>query len=185
MNNLILQIIKKKNYFLYFLIVNILNIKKPDSGLYLNQRHKSLSNLFNNLIKEDDLKIHIDAIDRMSGRDFELYVADIFSILGYEAFLTPETGDQGVDIILKKNDESIAVQTKRYSTSIGNSAVQEVIAGRIYYNCSRGIVITNNFYTRSAHELSVSDGLVELINRDGLEKLITLARKNLLIDSNK
>lgn len=179
MNNLILQIIKKKNFFLYLFIVNIFNIKKPDSGLYLNRRHKSLSSLFNNLIREDGLSIHIDAIDGMSGRDFELYVADIFSILGYEAYLTPETGDQGVDIILKKNDESIAVQTKRYSTAIGNGAVQEVIAGRIFYNCSKGIVITNNFYTRSAHELSVNDGLVELINRDGLEKLIILARKKL------
>ena len=180
MNNLILQIIKKKNYFLYLFIVNIFDIKKPDSGLYLNQRHKSLSNLFNNLTKEGDLKIHIDAIDRVSGRDFELYVADIFSILGYEAFLTPETGDQGVDIILKKNDESIAVQTKRYSASVGNSAVQEIIAGRIFYSCSRSIVITNNFYTKSAHELSVNDGLVELINRNGLEKLIILARKKLV-----
>ena len=180
MNNLILQIIKKKNYFLYLFIVNIFDIKRQNSEPYLNQRHKSLASLFNNLIREDDLSIHIDAIDRMSGRDFELYVADVFSILGYEAYLTPETGDQGVDIILKKNNESIAVQTKRYSTSVGNSAVQEIIAGRIFYSCSRSLVITNNFYTKSAYELSVNDGLVELINRNGLEKLIILARKKLI-----
>lgn len=111
--------------------------------------------------------------DQMSGREFEIFIAEVYEDLGYKSKLTPESGDQGVDILI--NDflgKKIAVQTKRYTGSVGNAAVQEVIAGRIFYGCSKAIVVTNSTFTKSAAHLARQDGNVELIDRVALAELI-------------
>ena len=39
---------------------------------------------------------------------------------------------------------------ENYSKNIGNAAVQQVNTGRTIYGCSKAIVITNSYFTRSA-----------------------------------
>lgn len=117
----------------------------------------------------------------MSGREFEIFIASLYKELGNNVILTPESGDQGVDVIvIDANNNRVAMQTKRYGGSVGNSAVQEVIAGRKFHECSRSIVLTNSYFTKSAVSLALSDGQVELIDRGGLKSLIheALGRRN-------
>jgi HJR/Mrr/RecB family endonuclease len=126
-------------------------------------------------------KRNISQADNMSGEDFEKYVANIYRDLGFNVELTPKSGDQGVDIIVTLGGgERLAVQTKRYDSPVGNYAVQEVIAGRVFYGCQKAAVVTNNKFTVSAKDLSKKDGNVELVDRDSLSLLITRAanRKN-------
>jgi HJR/Mrr/RecB family endonuclease len=56
----------------------------------------------------------------------------------------------------------IAVQAKRYTARVGNGAIQELLGGMAYYNCSRGIVVTTSDFTRSAKELAAKVTGVEL-----------------------
>lgn len=123
----------------------------------------------------------ISQADNMSGEEFEKYVANIYRDLGFYVELTPKSGDQGVDIIVTLGGgERLAVQTKRYDSRVGNYAVQEVIAGRVFYGCHKAAVVTNNKFTISAKDLARKDGNVELVDRDALSLLITRAanRKN-------
>ena len=114
--------------------------------------------------------------DKMTGRQFEKFIADLYRDLGYEVELTPESGDQGADVLVTmEKGIRMAVQTKRYEGSVGNSAVQEAIAGRVFYHCQRAAVITNSQFTPSAQELAKKDKAIELINRDALGLLITRA----------
>ncbi|WP_337913709.1 restriction endonuclease [Cohnella zeiphila] len=116
----------------------------------------------------------INDIDKMSGVQFEEHLAYFFSRLGYKVKGTSTTGDQGVDLILKKNNETIAIQAKRYdpSKSVGNSAIQEVIAGKIIYDCSDGWVITTSYFTKSAIQLASKAG-IRLIDREKLIKMLS------------
>ncbi len=91
---------------------------------------------------------------RLSGTEFEEYLAGLFQQLGYRVELTPTSGDYGADLLLFKHGQRTAVQAKCYSGSVGVSAVQEVLAGMTYYQCDAAWVVTTGNYTPNAVELA-------------------------------
>lgn len=104
-----------------------------------------------------------------TGVDYEYYIEKILEDSNYNVNRTPTTGDQGVDLIATKNDIRIAIQCKYYSKPVGNKAVQEVVAGKDYYECEYACVVSNNSFTPAAKKLaSVSDVL--LLNEDNIVK---------------
>lgn len=109
-------------------------------------------------------------IDDMTGLEFEYYLEELFSCLGYRAKKTKDSGDFGADVIIEKNGIKTAVQAKRYKKPVGIRAVQEVISSKAYYNCDTAIVITNNTFTNAAKELASRAG-VELWDRSKLIEL--------------
>lgn len=78
-----------------------------------------------------------------------------------------------MDLLVKKNNEVTAIQAKRYSNSVGNGAVQEVIAGMKFYDARKGVVITTNYFTTSAKELAQKTNII-LWYRDKLNEMIKL-----------
>ena len=109
---------------------------------------------------------------RLSGEGWEGFLADLFKAHGYNVELTKVSGDQGVDLIVQYSRVRLAVQAKGYSGSVGNAAVQEAVAGRIFYNCSHCAVITNSTFTKSARELASRTSCI-LIGESEIDDLIT------------
>ncbi|MBR5475107.1 MAG: restriction endonuclease [Lachnospiraceae bacterium] len=109
-----------------------------------------------------------------SGAEFEQYLKHIFTRLGYESELTKASGDQGADLILKKNGLTYVVQAKYYEKPVGNKAVQEAVAALKFYGANRAVVVTNQRYTKSAESLAKRN---QVILQDGaaLEELVRLA----------
>ncbi|MGV0720646.1 restriction endonuclease [Mycolicibacterium elephantis] len=94
----------------------------------------------------------IDAIDRMTGVQFEVYVAGMLRSLGRKVTMTPTVGDFGVDLIV---DDLFAVQCKRQSKPVGTAAVQEVTAGARMHNCSQlTFIVSNQTFTPAAVKLA-------------------------------
>lgn len=116
-------------------------------------------------------KYTIDDVDLMNGAEFEEFVGLLFKKMGYSSQVTKQSGDQGLDVIASKNGTKIGIQAKCYSNTVGNSAVQEAVAGKSFYNCDKVIVITNNYFTPAAIELAQSNGVI-LWNRDMLKEKI-------------
>ncbi len=111
-------------------------------------------------------------IEKMTGKQFEKFIASLYSRMGYEVTLTNDGADQGADILMKAPDgHRIAVQAKRWSSAVGNTAIQEVMAARVYYDCTEGIVITNSNFTRSAIDLARKDKMITLIDGQALTEL--------------
>lgn len=107
---------------------------------------------------------------KMNGLRFEDYCADILRRNGYKHVqVTRSSGDQGVDVLASRKGKKYAVQCKYYSGAVGNKAVQEVMAGQVYYNCDAAIVMTNSTFTKSAKELAEKAG-VELWDRIKVKK---------------
>ena len=95
----------------------------------------------------------------LSGIPFERYLAEVFYGLGYKVEITKASGDQGVDLILRKDGRCIAVQAKGYPSgnSVGNKVVQAVHTGKDFYKCDTCAVITNSIFTKGARELANGD----------------------------
>lgn len=67
-----------------------------------------------------------------------------------------------------KFGKRLVIQAKNYFDSVGNSAVQQVLAAKAFYACDEAMVITNSRFTASAVELAESAG-VRLVDRDKLQ----------------
>lgn len=102
-----------------------------------------------------------------TGEDFEDFIKEILQNKGLDIQKTPKTGDQGVDLIVKTDTDKIAIQCKFYSRPVGNKAVQEIAAGKVFYRCNKAIVVSNQSYTVSARKLAQNLG-VELLNEKTL-----------------
>lgn len=121
----------------------------------------------------------MDIIDQMEGHVFEQFCAELLKDYGYQdVHVTRGSGDQGVDIVAVKHGMRYAFQCKRYSSKLGNSAIQQVNTGKMIYSCMKAVVITNNYFTSGAKQAAKATG-VELWDRDVLiDKIIRLQRKD-------
>lgn len=91
--------------------------------------------------------------DLMEGHEFEYFCADLLKSHGFlEVEVTRGSGDYGIDILAEKDGITYAIQCKCYNAPVGVKAVQEAYAGRDYYDCMVGAVLTNQYFTAPAVE---------------------------------
>jgi HJR/Mrr/RecB family endonuclease len=95
----------------------------------------------------------------LKGIEFENYVAQRLRDAGYSVAGTPATGDQGADLIAKKDGITIAIQAKGYAAPVGNGAVQEIVGALRFYHADEGWVATNSTFTKSARSLAHANNI--------------------------
>ena len=140
-----------KDYLLYLIIFLVIVI-----NIYL-------------LIRLKKRNIKPLPIDEMEGYDFEYYCADLLRKDGFlNVEVTKGSGDFGVDILAERDGILYAFQCKCYDKPIGVKAVQEIYAGRDFYDRMVGVVITNQYYTQPAVELAEKLKII-LWDRDYIE----------------
>jgi len=117
--------------------------------------------------------------DDLDGSGFEALIKRLYEGAGYTAQLTGKTGDQGGDLVVVRGDVKKVIQAKlRRKMTVGNDAVQQVVAAKAIYNCPEAVVISNSTFTTKAEELARVHG-VELV--DG--KLLRLRLQEMLGES--
>ena len=118
-------------------------------------------------------------IDEMEGHDFEYYCADLLRENGFlDVEVTRGSGDFGADILAERDGISYAIQCKCYDKPIGVKAVQEIYAGRDFYDRMVGVVMTNMFFTESATVMARKLNIV-LWDRDYVEDMSKRAEDSL------
>lgn len=122
------------------------------------------------LAKWAKVEYQLSSIDLMEGHDFETWTAEVLREMGFRRVqVTQASGDQGVDVLAEKDGIRYAVQCKRYTADLGNTPIQEVHAGKDYYHCHVGVVLTNRYFTVSAKALAVQTGTL-LWDRDWIKR---------------
>jgi len=106
----------------------------------------------------------------MDPMQYEGLVADSLRDLGWETRLTKGSGDQGIDVIADMRETKVVIQCKLYSNPVGNSAVQEAIAGMRFEDADYAAVVSNASFTSAARQLATTAG-VFLLHHEQLEKL--------------
>ena len=138
---------------------------------------EELDNLFANNIKEPTIEVTTD-VDKMSGKEFESYCSLLLEKNNFTNIkLTQDSGDHGIDILAEKDDITYAIQCKCYSSSIGNSAVQQAHTGKSIYHKDIAVVLTNQYFTSQAIDEANILG-VKLWDRDKLFSLINKSNMN-------
>lgn len=107
---------------------------------------------------QDELKFS----DEMDGVEYEHCCARLLRASGWDAWVSSASNDQGVDIVAKGNGVVVAIQCKKYSTPVGNKAVQEVSAGKSHYRADYAVVVSNSTFTTAAKQLAKSAKVVLL-----------------------
>lgn len=122
-------------------------------------------------------KYTLKQLDKMDGHQFEYACADILKANGYKHVkVTRSSGDFGVDVIAEKDKVRYAIQCKRYNHKLDNTPIQEVVGGLAYYQCDKGAVMTNQYFTEPAKQLAqVND--IELLDRDTLSHMVDKTEK--------
>ncbi|ULE33661.1 restriction endonuclease [Mycobacterium sp. IDR2000157661] len=117
-----------------------------------------------------------DATAAMSGEEFEDHVARIARSCGVPVIMTPTTGDWGVDIIVGRRPNRLAIQCKRQARPVGAGAVQEVVAGAPMQGCTKTMVVTDHDFTTAARKLAGLHGC-ELVGGAELTRLRSTIRR--------
>jgi restriction system protein len=109
----------------------------------------------------------------MSPNEYEHWVASALMKYGWNTKVTQAVGDQGIDVIATQSEVKLVIQCKLYSGNVGNAAVQEITAGRLFENANFAAVVTNSTFTKSAKQLASASG-VFLLHHDQLKDLTSL-----------
>lgn len=173
-----------KKYDIEKLMTSIL-YEKADDFETLLEFIKELTDLDNKCEKikkaaiKDDLlngeytsrKTSIVDVDLMTGVEFEEFLCNYFNTHGYVCTQTKASGDQGIDLVAKKDDYVLAIQAKCYTGTVGNHAIMEAVAGTKFYNANQTMVITNSTFTKSAVELAAVNNVILWDRQVLIEKL--------------
>ena len=98
----------------------------------------------------------------MTPTEFEIFCAEQLRRSGWDARVTLQSRDQGIDVVAEKAGLRVVLQCKLYSGPVGNKAVQEITAGKAHAQAHRGAVVTNSRYTSSAEQLASANGVLLL-----------------------
>lgn len=154
----------------------------------LKYTHEEINKLLNECLEDNELidfekslgtsKINkICDFKNLNGHQFEDWLKELFTILGYQVVRTKLSGDQGADLIIKKENKKSVVQAKKYQGGVSNKAIQEVVASKKHYDATEAIVVTTGNFTKSAMELAKSNH-VELWDGKKLNKIVEEINNN-------
>jgi len=109
----------------------------------------------------------------ISPTDFEGFIAQLFSDLGFDVEQTPYSGDFGADLIVRKFEKCTTVQVKRYADTnkVGVHDVNQIIGAKAYYKCDMSMIITTSDFTNPALRL-IEEVNIKKWNWDDLHKNI-------------
>jgi HJR/Mrr/RecB family endonuclease len=114
----------------------------------------------------------------MHPSEFEEYVADLFSKMGYKTKVTGGAYDEGVDVIAEKDGVKHYIQCKKFITQeVGPGAVRDFYGAIADHLADgKGYFITTNRFTLEAERFT-EDKPIELIDGQKLIKYIHLVEK--------
>ena len=85
---------------------------------------------------------------------FEHLTGAIFEEQGYRVETTVASGDEGVDVKLRKGFKTAVVQCKRYGGSVGQPVVRDLYGTMLHNKAAEAYLVTTGSITKQAQEWS-------------------------------
>ncbi len=121
------------------------------------------------------------ALYKLSAREFETLVAELFRQEGFATELTPETRDGGCDVIATKNILGVPfmllIECKKYSIKnpVGVSLVRSLLGVQEDKKANKAVLVTTSRFTKSAREFAKrQQHLISLVDIDDLLDIMEL-----------
>ncbi len=119
----------------------------------------------------------LDTLRGLTWQEFELLVGEAYRRQGYNVEETGGSGpDGGVDLVLRRNGETVLVQCKRWKqpAKVGAPTVRELRGAVARDKATRGIFVTSSTFTREA-KIEAQGQPLELVDGTALLELVKQA----------
>jgi restriction system protein len=118
-----------------------------------------------------DLKLA--QLSSLSGESFEEFVAELFEMLDFEVERVGGSGDQGVDLRLRRRDGLLAVAQCKYHKQglVGSPELQKFLGTIHHTRSQKGFFVTTSTFTLSAEKFA-ADNPIELLDGPRLVELV-------------
>ncbi|MGH8063667.1 MAG: restriction endonuclease [Candidatus Entotheonellia bacterium] len=84
----------------------------------------------------------------LTGPQFEHEMAQLFSRVGYQVHVTPSSGDEGIDLVLRRDDKKIVAQCKAHRNPVGPSVVRDLYGAMMHANANEAILVALGGFTQ-------------------------------------
>lgn len=113
----------------------------------------------------------LSGLKRIKPENFEFAVGSLFLADDYEMFITPRSGDRGIDLVGTKQNKKTAFQCKRYKNVVPERMVREFY-GSFVGNFDNGIFVTSSTFSPAARNWAKQRKGLRLINGEEFAKLM-------------
>ena len=83
---------------------------------------------------------------------------------------TPTSGDQGVDLVLRKNGVTTVVQCKAHKNGVGPAVARELLGSMVAFGAKAAILACTGGFTRGVHEF-VEGKPIRLLDASAIAKM--------------
>jgi len=114
----------------------------------------------------------------LSPREFEEFIANLFTRMGFQTEVTSYVKDHGADILAERERrdmgrERVVIQVKKYEPRhhVGSREVRDVLGSMGYFKATKAVLVTTSDFTIDAQEQAKGEP-IELWNREKLYRMI-------------
>lgn len=120
-----------------------------------------------------DGQTNLESLRSISWKEFEWMVAEAYRRMGYTVDHSLGGGaDGGIDVVLRKDAETVIVQCKQWKVfSVGAPVIREIFGLLAHHQASRAIVITSGKFTADAQAFAAGKP-IELVDGPALLRLV-------------
>lgn len=108
--------------------------------------------------------------DKLDGHSFETAVARIYQSQGFDVIVSKAGGDGGIDLLLKRGNETIAVQCKAHNKAVAPAVARDLYGTMVSNNIPHGIIVSKNGFTKGVIDFT-KDKDIDLVDLDMLLKM--------------
>lgn len=108
-----------------------------------------------------------------TGHQFEAEVAKVYQMYGYKTAVSRAGGDGGIDIVLTKGKEKIAVQCKHHSKPVAPAVIRDLYGTMLANGFSKGILVSLKGFTQGTKDFAKGKP-IELVD---MNDLILMSKK--------
>jgi hypothetical protein len=109
----------------------------------------------------------------LRGIKLEKAIAELYEKMGYSVQMTKASGDEGIDLILSKQYETIVVQCKGHEKPIGVGIVRELYGSMMHFGANKAILVCPSGFTKGVLQFA-TDKTISLISANDLIKMSCL-----------
>ena len=106
----------------------------------------------------------------LGGIEFEQELGKLYRARGYRVEWTPTSGDQGIDIILKRNGKTAIVQCKAQKRPASPAVVRELFGSMVAFGADNAILACTGGFTDGVRKFA-RDKPIELISASHIARM--------------
>ncbi len=104
--------------------------------------------------------------ESLGGIEFERELGKLFGARGYRVEFTPTVGDQGIDLILRKDGKTTVVQCKAHSRPVGPAVARELYGSMVAYKADNAILACTGGFTDGVFKFAQGKPIRLISSRD-------------------